>query len=169
MRTVKMLVPVAAMALLVGCQSGGGNSPAGSAQTSSSQFALRTSSAPAGGEARVTLHSAAAGPYVTLIGELTYDANRLTFKDCTLGSDVHTSSGVGNTLNVFQPSPGLVRAVVAGGLEPLPQATDWFTCRFDVAAGSPRGTAAVSLRGNVADTNFTDETFTVDGSVTVGG
>lgn len=164
MRKSKMLVSVAAMALLIGCQSGG-NSQGQNPQ--SAQFALRTSSA--GGEAGVTLHSAAAGPYVTLIGELTYDASQLTFKDCVLSAGISKTSGVGNTLNVFQPAPGRVRAVVVGGLEPLPQATDWFTCRFDVAAGSPRGTAAVSLRGNVADTNYVDQIFTADGSVKIGG
>jgi hypothetical protein len=164
MRSAKMLVPVAAMALLIGCQSGGNNQ---GQNPQSAGFALQTSSA--GGKASVTLRSSAGGPYGTLIGELTYDASQLTFKDCVLSASISDSSGVGNTLNVFQPAPGRVRAVMVGGLEPLPQATDWFTCRFDVAAGSPRGTAAVSLRGNVADTNYVDEIFTADGSVKIGG
>lgn len=166
MRSAHTLVAMAAIGALVGCNRGDtsqGQSP------QSTQFALRTSAAQPGGEARVTLRSGAAGPYVTLIGELTYDASRLTFKDCAVDGGIPNTGGAGNTLNVFQPQPGLVRAVMAGGLQPLPEATDWFTCRFGVAPGSPSGAAAVRLRGNVADTNFADEMFTADGSVAIGG
>ena len=155
---------VAIVAVLAGC-SGGGSSPPAAPQTQPGPFALQAQSA-GGGDTRVTLHaSSAAGTIITLVGQLSYDTSRLNIKGCEIASAASTA---GKSLHFAEPVPGIVRTVVEGGLQPLPEATDVLTCTFTQAPGAPAGQASVHAQGNVSDMSFTDRPFAADGTVQVG-
>jgi hypothetical protein len=128
-------------------------------------FALQSESA--GGEAQVTLRSlATAGTVITLVGQLKYDTARLRLKDCAAGREIGPAAG--KTLYFKEPIPGVVSAVVEGGLQALPPTTDVLTCTFAAAAGAPGGPATVHAEGNVSDTSFKDRPFVAEATVDVG-
>jgi len=138
-------------------------------QQSPQQGAFALQSESTGGEARVTLRaSAAAGTIVTLIGQLNYDTSRLTMKNCEIGGQIGAGTRAGKTLHFKEAAPGVIRAVVEGGVQPLPPATDVLTCTFAAARGAPSGPVTVRAQGNVADMSFIDRPFAAEATVTVG-
>lgn len=155
----RTMVICAMACVAAGCSSGGG----GGVSTGSGGFALQTRAARAGGETTVGLRAdAAAGTVVTLIGNLRYDRDRLQVKDCTL-----TDMGSGKDLTWAEPSPGLVSAVVVGGLQPLPADAEVFSCRFAVNAGAGGKAAAIRAEGEVSDTTLVDRPFAVEARVAI--
>jgi hypothetical protein len=129
-------------------------------------FALQSQSAPAAGERRVTLRAlSTAGTIITVVGQLNYDTTRLTMKGCEVSS---AGAAAGKQLNVAEPSPGLVRTVVVGGLQALPEGSDVLTCTFAPAPGAPAGPVTVRAEGNVSDMSFVDRPFVAEGTVDVG-
>ncbi len=154
---------LAIVAALAGC-SGGGSSPP-SAPPQQGPFALQSQSS-GSGQTRVTLQAReGAGTIVTLVGQLNYDVSRLSVKGCEIGPG---PSGAGKSLSFAEPVPGTVRAVVQGGLQPLPGPTDILSCTFAAVAGAPAGPATVHAEGTVADTTLADRTFSADGTVKLG-
>jgi hypothetical protein len=161
MKAWHTVVGLATLTLFAACQSQDRAASQGSTQAA---FTIQTSPAPRGGETRAIVHaSASSGSMLTMIGELTYDASRLTLKECAMSPGV----GGGASLSTFPPAPGLVRAVVTGGAQPLPQGADLFSCTFTVAADAPSGSMPVTLHGDVADESFQDHTFTAEGTAVV--
>jgi hypothetical protein len=158
----RIVICLATMALLAACSSGENST---SQSTGQGAFALQSQPA-APGEARVSLRAlAAAGPIVTVISELDYDPARLHMKGCELNAAIGDGK-TGKALHVAEPSPGVLRAVVAGTLDSLPPTGDIFTCTFTGSGSS--GPVTVRAHGEVSDTTFTDRTFVAEGSVNVG-
>jgi hypothetical protein len=140
--------------------------PQQSQQPQQGGFALQAQSAPGAGEQRVTLRAlSTAGTIITVVGQLNYDTTRLTMKGCEVSS---AGAAAGKQLNVAEPSPGLVRTVVVGGLQPLPDGSDVLTCTFAPAPGAPAGPVTVRAEGNVSDMSFVDRPFVAEGTVDVG-
>jgi hypothetical protein len=153
---------LAALALLVACSSGEKST---SQNTEQGMFALQSQPA-APGEARVSLRALpSAGPIVTVISELNYDPARLRMKACELNAAIGDGNN-GKSLHVAEPSPGVLRAVVAGTLDALPQTGDVFTCTFSASGSS--GSVTVRAHGEVSDTTFVDRTFATEATVNVG-
>lgn len=114
------------------------------------------------GEVEISLRALAeAGPVVTVIGTLEYDAARLRLTGCR--SD---AGSPGKQLQVRELEPGVARAVLAGSLEPLPAGSQVMNCRFAVAAAG--GTTVVRAHGEVADLSFEDRPFRLEQSVRLG-
>jgi hypothetical protein len=156
---------LAIVTLLAACSSNSGNAPVSPAPQQGA-FALQAQSAPGSGEQRVTLHAlSTAGTIITVVGQLNYDTTRLTMKGCEVSS---AGAAAGKQLNVAEPRPGIVRAVVVGGLQPLPDGSDVLTCTFAPAPGAPAGPVTVHAEGNVSDMSFVDRPFVAEGTVNVG-
>jgi hypothetical protein len=118
-----------------------------------------------GGEARIRLRSlAAAGPIVTMVGNLTYDTARLKVKNCEIGA----AAAAGKALTWAEPKPGLVSTVVAGGLGELPAGGDVLSCTFAKVPSSPPGEAALRVEGDVADAQLAERRFVAETTVGVG-
>jgi len=164
MKTKALMVIVLAAALPA-CTSGGNTTSQQSPEAGI--MAVRPGSASAG-EARVSLEALPGGSTaVTVIGELDYDASRLQVKSCELNPAVAHGNLGDKTLSFGEPQPGMLRAVVAGNLDPLPPSTDVFTCTFAVPAGTS-GAVTIAAHGEVADASFVDRSFSATGTVTVG-
>lgn len=163
----KYLGTLAMVTLLAACSnSANAPQPQQSQQPQQGGFALQTQAAPGTGEQRVTLRALpAAGTIITVVGQLNYDTTRLMMKGCAVSS---AGAAAGKQLTVAEPSPGIVRAVVAGGLKELPEGSDVLTCTFAPAPGAPAGAATIHAEGNVADMSFVDRPFAADGTVNVG-
>jgi hypothetical protein len=117
----------------------------------------------AAGDVQVTLQAlATSGPMVTIIGEVDYDSSRLQMTSCRINPEIGGGSQVAKVLHVAEPAPGLIRAVVAGGLEVLPKAADVLACDFAVRPNAPTGPTMVRARGQVADTTFEDRSFSAE-------
>jgi hypothetical protein len=156
-----LVIGVAALALVAACSSGENRT---SQSAGEGMFALQSQAA-AAGEARVSLRAlATGGSIVTVISELNYDPTRLRMKACQLSPALGGGNG-GKTLYVAEPSPGVLRAVVAGTLDALPEPGDVFTCTFSASGSSP---VTVRAHGEVSDTTFQDRTFAAEGTVNVG-
>jgi hypothetical protein len=156
---------LAIVTVLAAC-TGGGN---GGVQQAPSQggFALRSQAA--SGAARVTLHALpASGPVVTLIGRLSYDTSRLTMTSCEIAGQIGAGTAAGKTLHFKEATPGVIRAVVEGGLQAVPAGSDVLTCTFAAAPGAPPGPATVQAQGGVSDTSLVDRPFTAETTVTIG-
>src|SRR5512139_523407 len=154
---------LAMVALLAGC-SGNGSAPVQQSPTQQGAFAIRSASAN-GGTTRVTLHAdSTAGTIITLVGQLKYDTSRLKVQGCEIGTGIGAGTTAGKTLHFAEPAPGVVRTVVEGGLQPLPQDTDILTCTFAPASGAPAGQASIRAEGNVSDMSFVDRPFAADGT-----
>jgi hypothetical protein len=157
-----IVIGLAALALLAACSSGEKST---SQNPEQGVFALQSQPA-AAGEARVSLRTlAAAGPIVTVISEFNYDPARLHMKTCDLNPAIGDGK-TGKALNVAEPSPGVLRAVVAGTLDALPQTGDVFTCTFSASGSSSPVT--IRAHGEVSDTTFEDRTFATEGTVNIG-
>jgi hypothetical protein len=156
---------LAIVTLLAAC-SGGGNTAVQQAPQQGG-FALQSESVSGG--ARVTLHALpAAGTIVTLIGQLNYDPSRLTMTNCEIAGQVGAGTAAGKALHFKEAAPGVIRAVVEGGLQALPAGSDVLTCTFTAAPGAPSGPATVHAQGDVSDTGLVDRRFTAETTVTVG-
>lgn len=156
-------VTMMAAVVLAGCQ-GGGSTATGSGQ---GVFALQAQGAPRGGEARVTMRSLrSAGSIVTMVGQLSFDADRLTVTGCEIAPNVAQTVGA-KALHWAQPKPGTVRAVVVGGLDALPAETDVLTCTFAVKADAPRGALTVRADGDVSDTTLQERGYTAETTLEV--
>lgn len=156
---------LAIVTMLAAC-SGGGNTAVQQAPQQGG-FALQSESA--SGAARVTLHALpAAGTIVTLIGQLNYDTSRLTMTSCEISGQIGAGTAAGKTLHFKEPAPGVIRAVVEGGLQALPPAADVLTCTFAAAPGAPAGPVTVRAQGNVADMSLKDRPFVAEATVDVG-
>jgi hypothetical protein len=154
-----IVIGLAALALLAGCSSGEKTT---SQSTGQGVFALQSQPA-APGEARVSLRALPnAGPIVTVISEFNYDP-ALHMKACELNAAIGDG---GKALHVAEPSPGVLRAVVAGTLDALPQAGDVFTCTFSASGSS--GPVTIRAHGEVSDATFVDRTFATEATVNVG-
>jgi hypothetical protein len=161
-------VLVAGLTALAACSSGSTSTSSGQ-KTGQGIFALRAQPAAPGGETQVALHTLdSAGSVVTVISEFDYDAGQLQLKGCVLNPVIANAKPNPKALNFAEPSPGVLRAVVAGSLEPLPQASDVFTCTFAVAAGAPSGALNIQAHGDVSNASFEDRTFATNAAVTVG-
>jgi hypothetical protein len=113
-------------------------------------------------ETSVSLKSLAeAGPIVTVVGEINYDAAQLRMKECRTDGE-----RAGKTLHIKEPVPGTVRAVLAGSLDPLPPSSEVMTCTFEVTGRS--GQTVVRAHGEVADTTFVDRPFALEQTVRIG-
>jgi len=157
------LVTITTALVLAGCQGGGGTAT-GPGQ---GVFALQAQGAARGGEARVTMRSLpSAGAVVTLVGQLSFDADRLAVTGCELAPKV-TDVVAAKALHWAQPQPGTVRAVVVGGLDALPAETDVVTCTFTVKADAPRGTTTVRADGDVSDTTLQERVYTAQTTLEV--
>jgi hypothetical protein len=155
-----------AAAVLCGCSSGNSGSGGSAAPSGNGIFSLQSQSAAPGGEARVSLRpSDTAGSIVTVISELDYDTAQMQMKKCELSA---SNASTGKALQVAEPSPGVVRAVLAGDLAPVPLGADLITCTFAVPSNAAKGTVAVHAHGEVSDTTFEDRSFTVEGTVVIG-
>jgi len=122
----------------------------------------------AGGDVHLTLHALpTAGPVVTIIGELNYDSARLKMTRCGISPEIGAGSKSAKVLHLAEPAPGLVRAVVAGTLEDLPQAADVLACDFAVQPNAPAGPTVVRVRGQVADTTFEDRSFAAEKTIVI--
>ncbi len=160
----RTLVIIVSMLALAAC-SGGSNGSASAPQTQQGIFALQSQAASAG-EAKVSLHTlSSAGTIVTVVSEFNYDAQRLHMKNCQLNPAIGDGQ-TGKALHVAEPSPGVLRAVVAGNLDAIPQPGDVFTCTFSVSGSA--GPVTVQAHGEVSDTTFEDRTFTTQTSINVG-
>jgi hypothetical protein len=158
---------LAIVSVLAACSQSENTAVQPASQPQQGGLALRSEST--GGEARVTLRaSAAAGAIVTLIGQLNYDASRLTMKNCEIGGQIGAGTAAGKALHFKEPAPGVIRAVVEGGLQALPPATDVLTCTFAAAPGAPAGPVTVQAQGNVADMSLKDRPFVAEATVDVG-
>ncbi len=162
----KSITCLALVIAVAGCSSGGGgSSPSSAPQPQQGPLALQSQST-GSGETQVTLQARAdAGTIVTLVGQLDYDVSRLSVKGCTLGSG---PSNAGKSLSFAEPVPGVVRTIVQGGLQPLPEGSDILSCTFAAVAGAPTGDATVHAHGTVADTTLADRSFSSDSTVKVG-
>ena len=159
---MKRHIGMLAIVTMVAACSGGGNSAVQQAPQQGG-FALQSQSA--GGEAQVTLHaSPAAGAIVTLIGQLDYDPARLTMTNCRIGA----GAAAGKMLHFKEAAPGVIRAVVEGGLQTLPPDADVLTCTFAAAPGAARGPATVRAQGKVADMSLKDRSFAAQATVEIG-
>lgn len=162
---MKQVIGMLAMVTLLAACSNSGNAPV-SQPSQQGGFALQAQSAPGAGEQRVTLRALpTAGTIITVVGQLKYDTTRLTMKGCEVSS---AGAAAGKALNVAEPSPGLVRAVVVGGLKELPDGSDVLTCTFASAPGAPPGPVTVRAEGNVSDMSFVDRPFVAEGTVNIG-
>jgi len=122
----------------------------------------------AAGDVRVTLRALdSAGPVVTIISQLEYDSARLKMTRCGLNPDIGTGSTTAKVLHVAEPVPGLVRAVVAGTLQALPQAADVLACDFAVRPHAPAGPTTVRAHGDVADNSFADRSFSAEKTIVI--
>jgi hypothetical protein len=158
---------LAIVTVLAACSQSENTAVQPASQPQQGGFALQSQST--GGEARVTLHaSAAAGTIVTLIGQLNYDTSRLTMRSCEIGNQIGAGTAAGKTLHFKEPAPGVVRAVVEGGLQALPSDADVLACTFAAAPGAPSDPATVLAQGNVSDTSFKDRPFVAEAKVSVG-
>ena len=103
-----------------------------------------------GGQATVALSLDTAGtPVVTLAPlELHYDTS-LTLVECTRDEAVSTAK----SLSAQQVAPGVLRLVLAGDLEPLPDARI-ATCTFAVAADAAVDAVLSVRRADLADADF---------------
>jgi hypothetical protein len=156
---------LAIVTMLAAC-SGGGNTAVQQAPQQGG-FALRSEAT--GGAARVTLRALpASGPVVTLIGRLHYDTSRLTMTSCQIAGQIGAGTAAGKTLHFKEASPGVIRAVVEGGLQAMPAGSDVLTCTFTAAAGAPPGPATVQAQGDVSDTSLVDRPFTAETTVSIG-
>jgi len=127
-------------------------------------FAIEAQDAAPGGEAQVRVRSLpTSGTVVTVVSQLTYDSSRLKVKDCAIG----TGGTVGKQLQWAEPQQGMVTAVVAGGLEPLPQESELLHCSFTVVPGTS-GSASLSIHGGVADKPYEEREFSAQGAVIIG-
>jgi hypothetical protein len=116
------------------------------------------------GEAQVRVRSLpTAGTVVTVVSQLRYDPARLKVKDCAIGA----GASVGKQLQWAEPQAGLVTAVVAGGLQPLPPESELMSCTFSVVRGAPKGAASVSVRGDVAEKPYEERPFSADSTVVI--
>jgi hypothetical protein len=139
-------------------------------------FALEAEGGPPGGEARVRLRSLpTSGTIVTVIGELHYDPERLRLKHCDLNPIIpHRQTSPDRelldtkALYVSEPTPGVLRALVAGGVDPLPPTSELFTCTFGVRVDAPHGPVEVSAHGDVSSPTFDDRNFAAAGEVIIG-
>ncbi|MFI5394452.1 MAG: hypothetical protein ACHQ9S_02865 [Candidatus Binatia bacterium] len=162
---MKQRIGMLAIVTLLAACSNSGNAPV-SQPAQQGAFALQSQSVPGAGEQRVTLHAlSTAGTIITVVGQLNYDTTRLTMKGCEVSS---AGAAAGKQLNVAEPRPGLVRAVVVGGLQPLPDGSDVLTCTFAPAPGAPAGPVPVHAEGNVSDMSFVARPFVAEGTVDVG-
>jgi hypothetical protein len=158
---------LAIVTVLAACSQSENTAVQPASQPQQGGFALQSEST--GGAAQVTLSaSAAAGTIVTLIGQLNYDTSRLTMQNCEIGADIGAGTAAGKTLYFKEPTPGVIRAVVAGGLQALPPAADVLTCTFAAAPGAPAGPVTVRAQGNVADMSLKDRPFVAEATVDVG-
>jgi hypothetical protein len=132
-----------------------------SSQSQSDGFSLQAQGAGRGGEARVSL-KAEGGTAVTIISEINYDTHALSFKQCSV------AAAGGKTLTVGQPSPGRVRAVLAGDLQPLAPGSEVLSCAFSVSSDAAVGTTDVKINGEMSDASFTNHAFSVGGTVQIG-
>ncbi len=129
---------------------------------------MQNETALAGQEVRLNVRAVADAPrVVTMIAEMEYDAARLTTRGCEISPGIGEKTAAGKSLSVLSPTPGLIRAVLAGSLQPVPGNTDVFSCTFAVAAGAPAGAAPVRLHGEVADAAFADYAFVADANVII--
>jgi hypothetical protein len=139
-------------------------------------FDLEAEGGPPGGEARVRLRSLpTSGTIVTVIGELNYDPQRLRLKHCDLNPIIpHRQTSPDRelldtkSLYVSEPTPGVLRALVAGGIDPLPPTSELFTCTFGVRVDAPEGPVAVRAHGDVSSPTFDDRNFAAAGEVVIG-
>ena len=130
-------------------------------------FALEGTESSAG-DVHVTLHSLpTSGPVVTIIGELNYDSARLKMTNCGINPDIGEGSKTAKVLHLAEPSPGLIRAVIAGTLEELPKAADVLACDFAVQPNAPTGPTIVRVHGQVADTTFEDRSFSAEKTIVI--
>lgn len=144
----------------------GGNTPLQpSQQPQPGIFALR--SEPLGnGETQVALHSlSTAGTIITVVSQIDYDTKRLSMRGCEIGQSIGAGTAAGKTLHFAEPTPGIVRAVIEGGLQALPPMADVLTCTFATAPGTPPGPVMLQAHGNVADMSFVDRGFAAEATV----
>jgi hypothetical protein len=156
----RRVLVVFSLGLLAAC------SRSSSSVTTTSQsgaFALQSQGAGRGGEARVALKTQD-GAAVTVVSELNYDTHSLSFKQCS----VDPGAAAGKSLSVAEPSPGKIRAVLAGNMAPLSAGSEVLRCTFAVAADASAGKTNILVHGESADASFTDSPFSVDGSIEIG-
>ncbi len=119
-----------------------------------------------GGKTRVTLRSVAtAEAIITLVGQLNYDPSRLSLKGCEIGREIGAGTASGKALHVAEPTLGIVRAVIEGGLRSLPPNVELMICTFAAVPGAPSGPVTVHAEGSVADLSFVDRLFVLNAIV----
>ncbi|MFQ5668142.1 MAG: hypothetical protein ACE5I7_17140 [Candidatus Binatia bacterium] len=159
---------IAVVAILAGCSNGGIGSGA-AVRPEQGVLAVQARGAAPGAEAQVQLKVLpGAGPIVTIVSELNYDPTRLTMQRCSIDPTIGAGTAAGKSLHVAEPTPGVIRTVVEGGLAALPAESGVLHCAFTVAPQAGAGPTAVRVHGEVADTTFEDRAFSAEGTVVIG-
>lgn len=158
----RIILGIGVATMLAACSS---SQNSGAPQSQQGIVALQQSTSADGGT-RVSVRSLpTAGTIVTMVGQLRYDASQLQMKSCELNPQIGDGTPAGKALQFAEPSPGLISAVVVGGLEPLPQSTELFSCTFAAASGASSGPVTVHADGNVSDTTFEDREFVAEATI----
>ncbi len=130
------------------------------------QITIGSASGAAGSQVTVPISLANNGPSIVTIAPLvvTFDANVLTFSNCTKAAGV---SG-GKSVNAATPMPGRVSIALSGDLVPIPDG-EVLSCTFTINAGAAAGSTSLTFQSaGLADDQFNDyDASGTHGSVTV--
>jgi hypothetical protein len=149
-------VAVAAMS----CRSSDGSAGMTAIEFETGLFTLVGDDAPRGGEARLRLRSAKGVETINIvIAQIDYDSTRLRLKGCEIDRAVAEGTLAGKHLLSLEQSPGTVRTIVTGSVEPIPGDADIFSCSFKIAPEAPAGPIQIRVEGDASDTDFVDHAF----------